>query len=45
MTRLGAVFWLGLVLVAGFTTFKVKYAVQDIEDQLNRVRRHTIAEQ
>jgi hypothetical protein len=31
--------------VAGFATFKVKYAVQDIEDQLNRVRRHTIAEQ
>jgi hypothetical protein len=45
MTRLGVVFWFVLVLVAGFTTFKVKYAVQDIEDQLNRVRRHTIAEQ
>src|SRR5713101_5428513 len=45
MTRLGAVFWFVLVLVVGFTTFKVKYAVQDIEDQLNRVRRHTIAEQ
>jgi len=45
MTRLGTVFWFVMVLVAGFTTFKVKYAVQDIEDQLNRVRRHTIAEQ
>ena len=45
MTRLGAVFWLVLVLVAGFTTFKVKYAVQDIEDELNRVRKQTIAEQ
>ena len=45
MTRLGVVFWCVLVAVAGFTTFKVKYAVQDIEDQLNRVRRHTIAEQ
>src|SRR5258708_35406723 len=45
MTRLGAVFWLGLVLAAGFTTFKVKYAVQDIEDELNRARRQTIAEQ
>ena len=45
MTRLGAVFWFVLVLVAGFTTFKLKYAVQDIEDQLNRVRRHIIAEQ
>ena len=45
MTRVGAVFWLVVVLAAGFTTFKVKYAVQDIEDELNRVRRHTIAEQ
>jgi len=45
MVRLGAVFWLIVVLVAGFATFKVKYAVQDLEDQLNRVRRHTIAEQ
>jgi hypothetical protein len=45
MTRLGAVFWLVLVLAAGFTTFKVKYAVQDIEDELNRVRRQMIAEQ
>jgi cell division protein FtsL len=45
MTRLGAVFWFVVVLVAGFTTFKVKYAVQDIEDQLSRVRRQTMAEQ
>jgi hypothetical protein len=45
MTRLGIVFWLVLVAVAGFTTFKVKYAVQDIEDQLNRVRKQTIADQ
>jgi hypothetical protein len=45
MTRFGAVFWLVLVLAAGFTTFKVKYAVQDIEGELNRVRQQTIAEQ
>ncbi len=45
MTRLGTVFWLVLVLAAGFTTFKVKYAVQDIEDELSRTRRQTIAEQ
>jgi cell division protein FtsL len=45
MTRLGIVFWLVLVAAAGFTTFKVKYAVQDIEDQLNRVRKQTIADQ
>jgi len=45
MTRLGTVFWVALVLTAGFTTFKVKYAVQDIEEELNRVHRQTIAEQ
>ena len=45
MTKLSAAFWLVLVVSAGFTTFKVKYAVQDIEDELNRVRKHTIAEQ
>jgi hypothetical protein len=45
MIRLGALVWLVLVVAAGFVTFKVKYAVQDIEDELNRVRKHTIAEQ
>jgi hypothetical protein len=45
MTRLGAVFWGGLVLASGFATFNVKYAVQGIEDELARVRRQTIAEQ
>jgi hypothetical protein len=45
MTRLGLIFWLVLVLAAGFTTFKVKYAVQDIEDELNRVRKQTVVEQ
>jgi cell division protein FtsL len=45
MTRLGAIVWFALVLAAGFATFKVKYAVQDIEDQLNRVRKQTVAEQ
>jgi hypothetical protein len=45
MRRLGALFWLALVVAAGFTTFKVKYAVQDLEDELNRVRKQTIAEQ
>jgi cell division protein FtsL len=44
VTRLSAIFWLVLVVAAGFTTFRVKYAVQDIEDQLNRVRKQTIAE-
>lgn len=45
MTRLGAVFWGGLVLASGFATFNVKYAVQGIEDELARARRQTIAEQ
>jgi hypothetical protein len=45
MSKLAAAFWLGLVMVTGFTTFKVKYTVQDIEEELNRVRKHTIAEQ
>ena len=45
MTRLGVVFWGGLVLASGFATFKVKYAVQGIEDELARVRRQTVAEQ
>src|SRR6185437_314020 len=45
MSRLSSLFWVLLVVVAGFTTFKVKYAVQDIEDQLARARKQTIAEQ
>jgi cell division protein FtsL len=44
MTRLGALVWFVLVLAAGFATFKVKYAVQDAEDQLTRARKQTIAE-
>ena len=45
MKRLGALFWLALVVAAGFATFKVKYTVQDLEDALTRVRKQTIAEQ
>lgn len=45
MTRLGVVFWVGLVLTTGFTTFNVKYAVQGIEDELSRVRKETIVEE
>jgi hypothetical protein len=45
MIRLASLFWLALVAVTGFATFKVKYAVQDIEDELNKVRRHTVAGQ
>jgi hypothetical protein len=45
MTRLGVVFWSGLVLASGFATFSVKYAVQGIDDELARVRKQTTAEQ
>jgi len=45
MIRFGALFWLALVVAAGFVTFKVKYAVQDLEDELNRVKKQTVAEQ
>ena len=37
MIRLASLFWLALVAATGFATFKVKYAVQDIEDELNKV--------
>jgi cell division protein FtsL len=45
MTRFSALVWFMLVLAAGFATFKVKYAVQDIDDQLARARKQTAAEQ
>ena len=45
MIRFASLLWLALVAVTGFATFKVKYTVQDIEDELNKVRRQTIAEQ
>ena len=45
MFRFASLLWLALVAVTGFATFKVKYAVQDIEEELNKVRRQTVAEQ
>lgn len=45
MIRIAWLFWLALVALSGFATFKVKYAVQDIEEELNRTRKQTIAEQ
>ena len=44
MIRLVSLFWLALVAATGFATFKVKYTVQDIEEELNRVRKQTVAE-
>ena len=45
MIRFSSLLWLALVAVTGFATFKVKYAVQDIEEELNKARRQTVAEQ
>jgi len=38
-------FWLVLVLVTGFGMFGVKYAVQSLEDELNRIKKATIVEE
>jgi hypothetical protein len=45
MIRFAAVFWLGLVLASGCATFIVKYAAQDIDDQLARTHKQIVAEQ
>jgi hypothetical protein len=45
MTRLGTLFWLGLVLASGSLTFSVKYTVQGIDDQLRQTRKQIVADQ
>jgi hypothetical protein len=45
MTRLGIVFWVSLVATSGVATYSVKYAVQGVDDQLQRVQKQTAAEQ
>ena len=45
MIKLSTMFWLVLVLVTGFGMFGVKYAVQSLEDDLNRIKKATIAEE
>jgi hypothetical protein len=45
MIKLGTVFWLVLVSMAGFAMFAVKYGVQSLEDELNRTKKATIAEE
>jgi hypothetical protein len=45
MIRLSTLFWLVLVFVTGFAMFAVKYAVQSQEDELNRIKKATIAEE
>lgn len=45
MIKLATLFWLVLVSAAGFAMFAVKYQVQSVEDELNRARKDTIAEE
>jgi hypothetical protein len=45
MIRLATLFWLVVVSAAGFAMFAVKYQVQSLEDELNRARKDTIAEE
>jgi len=45
MINLATLFWLVLVSAAGFAMFAVKYQVQSLEDELNRTRKETMAEE
>jgi len=45
MINLATLFWLVLVSAAGFAMFAVKYQVQSLEDELNRTRKESIAEE
>jgi len=45
MIKLSTLFWLLLVSTTGFATFAVKYGVQSLEDELNRAKKTTIAEE
>jgi hypothetical protein len=45
MIKLATLFWLVLVSATGFGMFAVKYQVQSLEDELNRARKETIAEE
>ena len=45
MSRVGAIFWLGLAMTACVVMFMINYAVQSLQDDLNKVRKQTVAEQ
>ena len=45
MIKLSTLFWLVLVSATGFAMFAVKYGVQSLEDEFNRTKRATIAEE
>jgi len=45
VNRLGIAFWLVLAAGTGAAMFGVKYTVQNLDDELARVRKQTVAEQ
>jgi hypothetical protein len=45
MSRLGGAFWFILVIASGMTNFLVKQTVQGLDEQLNAVKKKTVAEQ
>jgi hypothetical protein len=45
MIKLSTLFWLVLVSTTGFAMFAVKYEVQSLEEELNRTKKATIAEE
>jgi hypothetical protein len=45
MSRLGGAFWFILVVASGMTNFLVKQTVQGLDEQLNAVKKKTVAEQ
>jgi|HubBroStandDraft_1064217.scaffolds.fasta_scaffold178605_2 hypothetical protein len=45
MIKLSPLFWLALVVVMGVVTYKVKYSVQDLEDNLAKVRKQTVSKE
>ena len=45
MIKLSSLFWLVLVSMTSFAMFAVKYGVQSLEGELNRVKKATISEE
>jgi len=45
MSRVGAIFWFATAMTACVVMFLINYAVQSLQDDLNKVRKQTIAEQ
>jgi hypothetical protein len=45
MSRVGAIFWFATAMTACVVMFLINYAVQSLQDDLNKVRKQTVAEQ